>query len=149
MLTDQVPSRTVRNSMQQSHHTARVPDSLLPPNHRLLLACAFVLIDGIVFCHAVAFIGSAYREDEEQGERRSWDECEQVWIGEGVDIVELEGWRDAELVDEVGHKLGVGLERDEGGSALLGIWVCGGRHCIRFAWLDSDGESGRRSLVGA
>lgn len=44
--------------------------------------------------------------------------------------MELEGLRDAQLVDELGHELGVGFEGNKGWSALLRVWVCRGGHGV-------------------
>jgi hypothetical protein len=76
----------------------------------------------------VTLVYGANREYEQESERGAGDEGEEVGVGQRVDVVHLESVRDTELVDERCHKLGVGLERDEGRAAIGRIGVCCRRH---------------------
>lgn len=126
--TDILPRRSVSDSVQQPHEAARVPDRLAEPQHGLLRAFTLVLVQQGVLGQAVALVGGADGEDEEDGEGGARDEGEHVRVGEGVDVVDLEGRGEAELVEEGGHELRVGFEGDEGRGCGGGVGVCGG-HC--------------------
>ncbi len=82
----------------------------------------------------MGLVGGRDGEDEQQGEGGARDEGEEVGVGEGVDVVDGEGGREAELVEEGGQELGVGFEGDEGWCRGGGVgwggfggghfWVC-------------------------
>lgn len=114
--------------MQQAHKTTCVANSLGPPQHRLCISLALVLIRQTILCHAVTLVYGANREYEQESERGAGDEGEEVGVGQRVDVVHLESVRDTELVDERCHELGVSLERDEGRAAIGRIEVCCRRH---------------------
>lgn len=72
----------------------------------------------------MALVGCADGEDEEEGEGGTRQEGEKLGFCQGVDIVDLEGVGEAELAEEGGHELWVGLEGDEGrgGGRGVGVW---------------------------
>lgn len=114
--------------MQQAHQTTCVANSLGPPKHRLCISLALVLIRQTILCHTLTLVHGANGEYEEESERRSGDEGEEVGVGQRVDVVHLESIRDTELVDERCHELGVGLEGNEGRAAISRVGVCCRRH---------------------
>lgn len=107
--TNLIDGVSIANSMQQGHHAARIGNGLLPPHDRLLGALAPILLDETVLGHALALVYIADGEDEQQGVGRFGDHLEEIDVVEGVDIVHGQLVGDAELVDEVGHELWVGL----------------------------------------
>ena len=114
--------------MQQPHQAARVADGLAPPHDRLVGALARVFLVEGVLGQAVALVGGADGEDQQHGQRGPRDEGQQLRVGQGVDVVDAEALGHAQLVDERGHELRVGLERDEGHAAALDVGVRDGRH---------------------
>lgn len=76
--------------MQQAHQPTGIPDCLRPPEHRLRIPLALVLIGQTILGHAVTLVHSANREHEQQSERGAGYKGEQVGIGEGVDVVHCE-----------------------------------------------------------
>lgn len=114
--------------MKESHQSASIPDRLPEPNDRLSTPVAPVVLDQAVLGHPVALVHGAHGEDEQDGEGRPGDEGEEFGVCEGVHVVDLEGLRDAELVDEVRHQLRVCLEGDEGGRPGLRVRSRIGRH---------------------
>lgn len=121
--TDKVTSRTVADGVEETHEAAGVTDGLAVPEDGLGIALSCVLGGGGVLSEAMGLVGGADGEDEQQGQRRAGDEGEELGLGYGVDVVNLEGGAEAELVEEGRQELRVGFEGHEGGCRGRGVEV--------------------------
>lgn len=76
--------------MQNTNHTAGIPDGLLEPNWIFLVPLILVFGLPLIFLTSIFFIALGYREDEEQSKSRPRHERKNFWLGDGEDIVECE-----------------------------------------------------------
>lgn len=100
--------------MQQAHHAASVANRLLEPHDGLVVALAAVFGQRDILGQTGALVGSGDGEDQQQGVGRARDEGEELGFCEAVDIVDGEVGLEAEVVEELGHQLWIGFQRDEG-----------------------------------
>jgi hypothetical protein len=88
---------------------------LLEPNDGLAGAGTSVGREGAVFRAAEGFVGGCDREDEKEGVGGARKEGEEGGLSERVDVVVGKRLRKTELVDEVGHHLGIVFYMAKGG----------------------------------
>ena len=105
--TDQVARGAVGRGVQDAHHAARIADGLPEPDGVFVGAVAGVDGPGGVLGVPRLFVARRHGEDEEQGERGPRDVCEEVGVREGIYVDKGQAAREAQLVDQGGHKLGV------------------------------------------
>lgn len=87
--------------MDESDTAACLAKSLLEPEDGLLGSFSRVHEGFIlVFKHAVCVPGKGERHDDEESEDRTRDQGEEGGLGERVDIVPFQVWREAELRGE-------------------------------------------------
>ena len=94
--------------MDESDTAACLADRLLEPEDRLFRSFSGVYEGFIlVFNHTVCVPGRGQRHDDEEGEDRTRDQEEEGGLGEGVDIVPFQVWREAKLRGEGVEDCGV------------------------------------------
>ena len=77
--------------MQKPNQTARVANRLLEPHDFLVRPAAVVLGLGGVFFAPELLVRVVDGKDEEEGVGGARDESEQIWVGDAVDVVKVEG----------------------------------------------------------
>lgn len=95
--------------MEQANQPAGICDCLLVPNHFFLVTVSIVFRLVLVFLAAELLVCIAHWEDEEESMCRSGNESEQLWLINAEDIMECELLREAKLVNQSRHDLGVVL----------------------------------------
>lgn len=111
--------------MQQPHEPTCILDRLLKPHHGLVFPFTLILGQRGVLGEPVARVRGIDGENEQQGMCRTRDEAEEVPVCEAVDIVHGKALAQAKVVQQCGHELWVGFERDEGDAASVGGHVVG------------------------
>lgn len=85
--------------MQDPNQTTRISNRLFIPDHRLSSSFTLVLCLASILLYAEVLVGFADWEDEKKGICGAGDEREEVGILDAEDVVEREGWGEAEFVD--------------------------------------------------
>ena len=106
-LTDEAPRLPIADAVQQADQAAGVADRLLEPDDRLVGPASVVVGLGGVFVAPEALVRVVDGEDEQEGVGRAWHEGEEVRVRDAVDVVEVDGRGESELVDEIRHYFGV------------------------------------------
>lgn len=109
ILTNVCTGSAVGYTVKQANETASISDRLLVPNNFLVGTMTCIL--GLVFVLFTAelLICLAYREDKKEGMRGSRHESEQFRLINTEHVMECKLLREAKLVDEVRHDIGIVL----------------------------------------
>lgn len=95
--------------MEQADQSAGVCDCLFVPDHFFLVTVSIVLGLVLVFLAAELLVCLAHGKDKKEGVGRSRHESEQLRLIDAEDVMECELLREAKLVNEGRHDLGVVL----------------------------------------
>jgi hypothetical protein len=93
--------------MQYANQTASISNCLLVPYNRLARTFAFIDSPVGIFFHPESFVGFGNREDEEERTSRTGNECEEVGVVDGEDVMKRESGGETKCVDQRGHDFGV------------------------------------------
>ncbi len=104
----------IGDAVQQADEAAGVADGLVKPQHGLARPRRVVLLGvGLVVCQG-SLGGFCDGEEPEEGVAGPGDQCQQVLVGDGVDVVEGDGGAEPEAVRELGSSpLGCFLGKHE------------------------------------
>jgi hypothetical protein len=81
--------------MKDAIKSARIVDGLLKPHYILLFTASTIIVSSGVFLGNFLLIDFRGRENEDEGNHRTWNQSQKIWIVYGQDILEIKARGDS------------------------------------------------------